>query len=143
MKLAVIGSRNFVDYSLLCSYLTKINDIKEITHIISGGAIGADRLGLQWAKSNNKETIIFFPEWKKYGKRAGFLRNNDIIESSDKVIAFWDGKSKGTEHSIKLCKKLNKKCKIVYCYTINQIRSQKIKKIYNRIERNRFHLRII
>ena len=113
MKLAVVGSRDFNDYGLLKSKLDAIHKRKPITLIISGGAKGADSLSEKWAKENNIETLIFIPDWNKFGKRAGFLRNEDIIKNSDAVVACWDGKSKGTKHSIDLAKKYEKSCLIV------------------------------
>jgi hypothetical protein len=113
MKLAVVGSRNFNDYDLLKSKLDIIHKKRPITLIVSGRAKGADSLSERWSKENNIETLIFIPEWDKYGKRAGFLRNEDIIKNSDAVVAFWDQISKGTQHSISLAKKYNKPCLIV------------------------------
>jgi len=113
MKLAVVGSRGFNDYDLLKSKLDAIHLRKPITCIVSGGAKGADSLGEKWAKENNIETLIFIPEWDKYGKKAGFLRNEDIIKNSDAVVAIWDEVSKGTAHSISLAKKYNKSCLVV------------------------------
>jgi len=111
MILAIIGSRGFNDVELLNSILTPRVDL--IKKVVSGGANGADKLGEEWAKENKIETEIFYPDWKKYGKRAGFIRNEDIIKNSTHVIAFWDGESRGTNHSIELSKKLEKKLKIV------------------------------
>lgn len=111
MKIAIIGSRNFKDKNLLNETLDSYQN--QVTVVVSGGAKGADCLGEEWAKENNIQTEIFLPNWEKFGKSAGFIRNNYIIENSDEVIAFWDGKSKGTNHSISLCKKLNKKYKII------------------------------
>lgn len=105
MKIAIIGSRTFSDYSLLEETLKPYED--KITTIMSGGAKGADELGERWANEKEKETIIFYPDWDTYGKRAGYIRNKKIVENSDGVIAFWDGKSKGTQHSFRLCKELN------------------------------------
>ena len=113
MKLAVVGSRNFSDYELLKSKLDLIHKRKPITLIVSGGAKGADSLSERWAKENNVETLIFLPDWNKYGKKAGFLRNEDIIKNSDAVVAAWNGISKGTEHSINIAKKYNKSCLII------------------------------
>jgi hypothetical protein len=113
MKLAVIGSRSFRDYSLLKEKLDQINAETPIKKIISGGAVGADKLGEFYAEENNLKTKIFIPDWKKYGRGAGIIRNEDIIKNSDKVIAFWDGKSKGTLSSIKLAEKYNKSLIIV------------------------------
>lgn len=114
MKLAVVGSRGFNDYELLKNKLDKIHNRKPITVIVSGGARGADSMGERWAKENDIETIIFYPNWDKYGKKAGFIRNEDIIKNSDVVVACWNKISKGTEHSIKLAKKYNKPCLIIY-----------------------------
>ena len=105
MKLAVVGSRTFNDYDLLKNKLIQINERVPITLIISGGAHGADKLAEKWAAENKIETLIFLPDWKKYGKSAGFIRNKDIIQACDAVVAFWDGKSKGTKHMIQLAHK--------------------------------------
>jgi len=114
MKLAVVGSRDFNDYDLLKKYLDKIHSVEPITFIISGGARGADKLSERWAKENNVQTEIYIPDWNTHGRKAGFLRNVDIIKNCDKCIACWDNVSKGTKHSIDLCKKHNKKIKIIY-----------------------------
>lgn len=111
MKIAIIGSRDFTDRKLL-------NDILEpyktkITLVVSGAARGADKLGEQWALDNNIKTLIFPADWDNLGKRAGFIRNEDIIKNCDGAIAFWDHKSSGTKHSISLCKKYNKPCRII------------------------------
>ena len=95
------------------SYLDKIHSVEPLTYIVSGGAKGADSLSERWAKENNIETLIFIPDWNKHGKKAGFLRNEDIIKSSDAVIAFWNGESRGTLSSINLAKKYEKSCLIV------------------------------
>ncbi len=109
MKVAVIGSREFKDYNLMCETLKKF----DITILISGGAVGADSLGERYAKENNIETIIFKPDWNKFGKQAGFLRNTTIIENSDIVIAYWNGTSRGTADSINKAKNLNKQVIII------------------------------
>lgn len=111
MKIAIIGSRDFTDKSLLNKTLEPYKP--KITYIVSGGAHGADTLGEEWAKENGIETQIFYADWDKHGKRAGFIRNVDIIENCDGCIAFWDGESKGTKHSISLCEKYDKPLKIV------------------------------
>jgi predicted Rossmann fold nucleotide-binding protein DprA/Smf involved in DNA uptake len=110
MKVAVIGSRSFSDYLLVESTLKTM----EIDCIISGGAKGADKLGAKYAINNNIKLGEHIPEWGKYGRSAGFKRNHKIINDADVVVAYWDGKSKGTKHSIDLAKKQNKKV-----YTIN------------------------
>jgi len=109
MKVAVIGSRSFNDYEEVKRILSNI----QITEIISGGAAGADTLGEQYAKENNIPTKIFKPDWEKHGKVAGFLRNTDIVNESELVVAFWDGESKGTKDSISKAYEQNKKVLVI------------------------------
>lgn len=104
MKLAIIGSRDFNDYTLLCNTLAPIQH--QVTHVISGGAKGADTLAEVWASEFDKELVVYLADWKKYDKAAGMIRNKDIVSSADFVYAFWDGKSPGTKNSINLCKEL-------------------------------------
>lgn len=108
MKVAIIGSRTFNNYNKINTILSRIHSQRKITLIVSGGAKGADSLGEKWANENNIDTLVFLPDWKKHGKKAGFIRNVDIVENADFVIAFWDGASKGTQHSINLCMKFKK-----------------------------------
>lgn len=112
MKLAVVGSRTFNDYDILKNKLIQINERVPITLIISGGAYGADKMAERWAAENNIKTLIFLPDWQKYGKSAGFIRNEDIIKNCDVAVAFWDGKSRGTLSSINLANKYKKPCLI-------------------------------
>lgn len=112
MRVGVIGSRGFNDYELLSKVMDEMSD--EITLIVSGGAKGADSLGEKWAHENEIEVLIFYPNWDKYGKRAGFIRNEYIVKNSDLVIGFWDGQSKGTKSSFDLCKKHGIPFQIVY-----------------------------
>lgn len=116
MKIAIIGSRTFLDYELLSNtiknYLSENNLI--IKSVVSGGAKGADTLAEKFALENTIEMIVFKPDWKRFGKRAGFIRNTLIIENSDIVFAFWEGKSSGTKDSIEKAKSLNKKVIITH-----------------------------
>jgi hypothetical protein len=111
MKIAIIGSRNFTNYKLLQEILEQYKP--KITLVVSGAAKGADSLGEKWALENNIQTLIFPADWNQYGKRAGFIRNEDIIKNCDYCVAFWDGESKGTKHSLSLCEKYTKPVKIV------------------------------
>jgi hypothetical protein len=110
MKVAVVGSRSFNDYEKLKQTLDQTPDI---SRIISGGAKGADSLAEQWAREKGIETVVYKPDWAKYGRGAGVVRNRLIIEDCDYCIAFWDGESKGTKSSIDYCKKLNKRLLVV------------------------------
>ena len=109
MQVAVIGSRGFDDYELVSKTLSNI----DITLLISGGAKGSDSLGERYANENNIETLIFKPDWEKHGKAAGMIRNTDIVNNAELIIAFWDEISKGTKDSITKAKKLGKKILVV------------------------------
>jgi hypothetical protein len=113
MILAIVGGRDFKDYELVKSILDPNKN--KIQKIVSGGAYGADSLGKRYAEDNNIPIKIYYPNWNKYGKAAGMIRNKDIVNNSTHILAFWDGKSKGTKNSIELAKKDEaKKLKIVY-----------------------------
>ena len=104
-KVAVIGSRGFDSYETLSKIL---DDNLNISEIISGGAKGADSLGARYATERGIPVTIFRPDWDKYGKRAGFIRNTDIVTAADIIVAFWDGESKGTANSIATAGRLGK-----------------------------------
>ena len=106
MKVAVIGSRGLSveDFS---SYLPK-----ETQEIVSGGAMGIDRSARRYAQKNGIKLTEFLPDYASYGRRAPLLRNLEIIEYSDLVLAFWDGTSRGTKFVIDNCKKMNKPVKV-------------------------------
>ena len=111
MKVAVIGSREFKDYSLLVQFLDK----KKISKIISGGARGADSLAVQYAKENDIELLEFLPDYKKHGRGAPLIRNKLIVDASDQVVAFWNGESRGTKYTIDYAKKIGKGVEVVTC----------------------------
>ena len=103
MKVAIIGSRNL-----------KIENLKnyiptETTEIVSGGAKGIDACAREYSNTNGIKLTEFLPEYEKYQRGAPLRRNIQIIEYADIVIAFWDGKSKGTKYVIDECRKRNKK----------------------------------
>ena len=111
MRAAIIGSRNFEDMSLLEKTMSDYAD--SISEVVSGGARGADSLGAAWAKSRGIPTNIFLPEWDKYGRGAGFVRNKLIVENSDIIFAFWDGISKGTKSSMDMAAMIGKKIVVI------------------------------
>ncbi len=116
MKLAIVGSRTFDDYGLLYKIMDQhfYNELT-IDAIISGGAKGADTLAKRFANESIVHEYFEFPaDWESDGKAAGFIRNKEIVNACDVVLAFWDGKSKGTEHTIKLARLAKKPTFIVY-----------------------------
>jgi hypothetical protein len=106
---AVVGSRSFKDYRYLEAILDKIFSTKNVLKIISGGAIGADTLAMRYANEHKINFVEYKADWVKYDKSAGLVRNMQMANICDVVIAFWDGKSTGTAHMIDICKSQNKK----------------------------------
>lgn len=113
--LLVVGSRGYDNYSEMCEKLDFLlkNQIAQNRKIIivSGGARGADELAERYADERGYEKHIMPADWEKYGRCAGYHRNNDmhlfISTPSDKkrgCICFWDMQSRGTRHSFKLAK---------------------------------------
>lgn len=111
MKLGVVGSRTFNNYDFLKKCLSFHSD--NISLIISGGCRGADLLAIDYAKEHRIKYIEFTANWDMEGRSAGYNRNKKIVEASDEIIAFWDGKSKGTKHTIDLAESVGK---LVYIY---------------------------
>ncbi len=112
MKLAIVGSRTFTEYQCLYEAVNSLSEC-HIEEIISGGARGTDSLAERYARENGIPVKVFRPDWDGQGKSAGFIRNKQIIDACTHVIAFWDGKSKGTEHSIRLAEKQGKPVKVI------------------------------
>lgn len=108
MKIAIIGSRS-ITVNNIEAY---ISDAEEI---ISGGAKGVDSCAAKYAKSKEIKLTIFLPQYELYGRAAPIVRNKKIVDYADKIIAFWDGKSKGTLSVIKYAKKTGKLCEVIIC----------------------------
>ncbi len=102
MKVAIVGSRN-LSVSDLGKYLPT-----DTTEIVSGGARGIDSCARNYAVENGIKLTEFLPDYKKFGRRAPLVRNLEIIDCADQVIAFWDGISRGTKHVIDSCKRKSK-----------------------------------
>lgn len=101
MRVAVIGSRG-IRVNELGRYLPE-----DTSRIISGGASGVDSCAREYALARHIPLTEYLPEYEKYGRSAPLKRNITIIENSDLVLAFWDGKSRGTKFVIDNSKKRN------------------------------------
>jgi len=117
IKVIIAGGRDFDNYEHLmnaCDYMLQNCGYIEV---VSGGAKGADILGEKYAYERGYPVKRFPADWDKHGKSAGYKRNVEMADYADALIAFWDGKSKGTKHMIDIAK--NKKLKVkIYGYTI-------------------------
>lgn len=115
-KLIVAGGRDFNDYELLSRVIMDMANKEypdRAISIISGMAKGADALGYFFAIKHNVVKYSFPADWNKHGRSAGFIRNKEMGNFADGLIAFWDGKSKGTAQMIQYMGSLNKPVIIV------------------------------
>lgn len=104
LRVIIAGGRDFKDYDLLKFTCDHILKGQENVQIVSGKASGADTLGEIYAKEKSFSIAEFPADWDKYGKSAGYRRNSDMATYGNVLIAFWDGKSRGTKHMIDLAK---------------------------------------
>lgn len=102
MKAAIIGSRSIHTLDLK-QYLPD-----GISEIISGGAEGVDRIAKAYAQEHSIPCTEFLPDYARYRRGAPLRRNRQIAEACDMLIAFWDGKSKGTAYTVRLCREMGK-----------------------------------
>ena len=105
MRVAVVGSRNYRNRARLYFVLDKYQEEHGLTHIVSGGAKGADSLAEEYAKERCIPYTIYPANWDRYGRSAGFVRNSQIANDCDAVIAFPLAESKGTRHTMELAEK--------------------------------------
>ncbi len=106
MRIAVVGSRKIT--------VTDIGVyVSEADEIVSGGAVGVDTCAADYAKKNGIRLTVFLPEYDRFGRAAPIVRNKRIVDYADKVVAFWDGCSKGTLSVINYTKKSGKPCEVI------------------------------
>ncbi len=101
-RVAIVGSRDYLHLGRVAQFVAAL---PAGTIVISGGARGVDKTAEQAARSYGLETLILPADWERFGKSAGFRRNHDIVGRADRVVAFWDGKSRGAKHTIDLARK--------------------------------------
>ena len=107
MKVAVIGSRRlWLDD--LGEYLPKSTE-----EIVSGGAKGIDTCAKEYAEKHGIKYTEFRSDYRRFGRGALLKRNLQIIEYADRVIAVWDGKSRGTRYVVDRCSELKKPITVV------------------------------
>ncbi len=108
MKIAVVGSRE-----LSPSEAQLRDHLSEACEIVSGGAQGVDKCAAEYAERNNIPLTEFLPEYTLYGRAAPIVRNKEIVDYADKIIVFWNGRSRGTLSVIRYAEKTNKKCEVI------------------------------
>ena len=111
-KVIIAGGRDFDDYETLCRTCDFMLQRKDDVEIVCGMARGADLLGKRYAGERGFRVAEFPADWDTHGKSAGFIRNRQMAEYADALIAFWDGKSRGTASMISLSRELTLPVKI-------------------------------
>lgn len=114
-RVIIAGCRDFNDYELLkekCDYFLQ-DEKKEDVVIISGHSSGADALGERYAQERGFQLETFPADWKAHGRAAGPIRNARMASAANALIAFWDGKSRGTKNMIEIAKNHNLKVVVV------------------------------
>ena len=113
MRVLVCGGRDYPDQAKVNSVLTPLLEQFPDLEIIEGGATGADLLAKNWAHAKNVPVQTFPANWKLYGKRAGYIRNVQMLEEGqpDMVIAFPGGP--GTGMMVNLADKANVSVRII------------------------------
>jgi len=125
IKLIIAGSR----------YYNDLKDFEELTNrkvvdllikgkdknleIISGGARGVDSMARIFANLYKFKFTEFPADWELYGRNAGVIRNIQMANYGTHLLAFWDGKSKGTGHMIRTAERLDLEVDIIYINEIN------------------------
>lgn len=121
MRTIIAGGRTVTDPKLLEQALLRCGWVP--TTVLCGGAKGADALGNSWAESANVPVEMYHADWNTYGLKAGFIRNADMGNNAQALIALWDGESKGTAHMITIAKRLKLK---VYVHLVPFITKERV-----------------
>lgn len=104
MRTIIAGSRTIHDYAKVVDAAVRCG--WTITEVVSGTANGVDKLGESWAIINKVPIKRFPAKWQLLGKQAGYIRNQEMADYAEALIAIWDGKSKGVK-SIHMANKRN------------------------------------
>ena len=111
MRVLVCGSRDWTDQEAIVNRIALLPSDAVVVH---GGARGADRIAGAAAEILGHEVKVFRADWNKYGKAAGILRNLQMLDTRpDRVIAFWDGVSPGTQHTIEEARRRGIKVEVI------------------------------
>jgi predicted Rossmann fold nucleotide-binding protein DprA/Smf involved in DNA uptake len=110
---AAVGTRTWKNPTVIQAELDRTDAELGIGTLVSGGATGPDTIAAQWAASRGIKVIICKPDWLLHGKRAGAVRNREIVNIADRVIAFWNGESSGTRITIDLATRAKKPVTVI------------------------------
>lgn len=113
-KIIIAGSRVIPNREFVWDDLSKRMPFHLVKEIVCGMARGADQIGYDFARYYSIPVAGFPADWDKHGKSAGYIRNKEMSEYADELIAYWDGKSNGTKNMIDLMALAKKPTTIIY-----------------------------
>lgn len=113
MRIIVAGSRGFNDFKLLERKCNRLIGHAQDIVILSGTARGADQLGEKYAEKYDYEIKRYPADWDLHGRRAGYIRNQQMAGDATHLIAFWDGHSPGTKMMIDIARDHRLKIKVI------------------------------
>jgi hypothetical protein len=102
MRVIIAGSRGINDYAKVCDAVQRSRF--PISRVLSGMARGVDTLAIRYATEKRLPLEQFPAQWSKWGRSAGYRRNEQMAQNADALIAVWDDRSPGTRHMIQVAK---------------------------------------
>ena len=117
LKVIIAGGRDFTNTQYAADVLVNLveeDKLPDTFTVISGNARGADKVGEYLAKLYELPLEIYPADWNQYGKQAGYIRNTQMADIADALVAFWDGKSRGTAHMISTMEKQHKPVFVIH-----------------------------
>lgn len=109
MRVAIVGSRGYSNLNAVIEYVAQL---PTDTVVITGGARGVDLTAEVAARKRGLAVVVHLADWATYGKAAGQIRNQTVVDDCDKLVAFWDGTSPGTKGAISAASKASKLDKV-------------------------------
>ena len=117
MRLVIAGSRKITEYSVV-QYVMQQTQFAKPLVVLSGCARGVDSLAIRWANEERVKVEYWPADWASHGKHAGYMRNVDMVNAADALLAVWDGDSRGTAHTIGYARATSKPYEVWLC-TVN------------------------
>lgn len=93
-------------------------------------ASGVDTLGYRIGNALEIPVSEFPANWKKFGRSAGPIRNREMANAADAVLAVWDGESRGTNDMINQAIEKDLELCVYYTheFTKEEIKDAKLKR---------------